>query len=74
MEKNWIKLFTSTNFYQAEILKQALVENDIDAVLLNQQDSSHRTFGYIDVYIHKDNFGQAIEIMVLNEIKPLGEI
>ncbi|QKJ32169.1 DUF2007 domain-containing protein [Mucilaginibacter mali] len=74
MEKNWIKLFTSTNFYQAEILKQAMVENGIDAVLMNQMDSSHRTFGHIDVYIHKDNFGQAIEIMVLNEIKPFGEI
>ncbi|MDB5131480.1 MAG: hypothetical protein JWR02_1229 [Mucilaginibacter sp.] len=42
MEKNWIKLFTSTNFYQAEMLKQALIENDINAVLMNQQDSSHQ--------------------------------
>jgi hypothetical protein len=68
MEKNWIKLFTSTNFYQAEMLKQALIENDINAVLMNRQDSSHKIFGHIDVYIHQDNFGRAIEIMILNEI------
>jgi len=68
MEKNWIKIFTSANFYQAEIIKQVLTEHQVNAVLINKQDSSHRTFGQIEVYIHQNNFGQAIEIMVLNEI------
>jgi hypothetical protein len=68
MEKNWIKIFTSTNFYQAEIVKQMLVENQIDTVLLNKQDSSHRTFGDIEVYIHKQDFSSAIEAMILNQI------
>ena len=68
MEKNWVKIFTSTNYYQAEIVKQVLTENQIDAVLLNKQDSSHRTFGNIEVYIHQADFSQAIEIMVLNQI------
>ena len=68
MEKNWIKIFTSSNFYRAEIIKQVLTEHDIDTVMLNKQDSSHRTFGNIEIYIHKDNFSQAIEIMILNQI------
>lgn len=68
MEKNWIKIFTSTNYYQAEIVKQVLTENQIDAVLLNKQDSSHRTFGNIEVYIHQADFSQAIELMILNQI------
>ena len=68
MEKNWIKIFTSTNFYQAEIVKQMLIENQIDSVLLNKQDSSHRTFGDIEVYIHKLDFSNAIEAMILNQI------
>jgi len=68
MEKNWIKIFTSTNFYQAEIVKQMLIENQIDSVLLNKQDSSHRTFGDIEVYIHKQDFSNAIEAMILNQI------
>jgi hypothetical protein len=68
MEKNWIKIFTSINFYQAEIVKQVLTEHGIDTVLINKQDSSHRNFGHIEVYIHQDNFSRAIEIMILNEI------
>ena len=68
MEKNWIKIFTSSNFYQAEIVKQMLVENQIDTVLLNKQDSSHRTFGDIEVYIHQQDFSNAIEAMILNQI------
>lgn len=68
MEKNWIKIFTSSNYYQAEIVKQMLVENQIDTVLLNKQDSSHRTFGDIEVYIHQQDFSNAIEAMILNQI------
>ena len=68
MEKNWIKIFTSTNYYQAEMVKQVLVEYRIDSVLLNKQDSSHRTFGHIEVYIHQQDFSNAIEIMILNQI------
>ena len=68
MEKNWIKIFSSTNYYQAEIVKQMLIENQIDTVLLNKQDSSHRTFGQIEVYIHQKDFSIAIEAMILNQI------
>jgi hypothetical protein len=68
MEQNWIKIFTSTNFYQSEMVKQMLIENHIDAVLLNKQDSSHRNFGNIEVYIHQEDFAQAVEIMILNQI------
>ena len=68
MEKNWVKIFTSTNFYQSEIVKQMLTGNHIDAVVLNKQASSHQAFGDIEVYIHQEDFSQAIEIMILNQI------
>jgi hypothetical protein len=68
MEKNWVKIFTSTNFYQSEIVKQVLTGYHIDAVLLNRQASSHQAFGDIEVYVHKENFSEAIEIMILNQI------
>ena len=68
MEKDWIRIFTSTNYFQSEIVKQMLTEHHITSVLINKQDSSHRNFGNVDVYIHQDNFGNAIEIMILNEI------
>ena len=68
MEKNWIKIFTSPDFYQSEIVKQVLCEHHIDAVLLNKQASSHRNFGNVEVYIHQENFSNAIELMILNQI------
>lgn len=68
MEKNWVKIYTSTDYYQAEIIKQVLIEHEIDAVLLNRQSSSHRNFGNIEVYIHEEDFSRAIELMVVNQI------
>ena len=68
MEKNWVRIFKTFNYYQAEIVKQVLTENQIDSVLLNKQDSSHRSFGDIEVYIHQQDFSNAIEIMILNQI------
>ncbi|MGZ3756404.1 MAG: hypothetical protein ACXVAY_06650 [Mucilaginibacter sp.] len=68
MEKNWVRIFTSTDFYRSEIVKQVLTEHQIETVVINKQDSSHRTFGDIEVYIHQENFSNAIEIMILNQI------
>lgn len=68
MEKDWVKIYTSFNFYQAEIVKQVLVEHHIETVLMNKQDSSHKTFGLIEVYIHQNNFSKAIEIIIKNEL------
>ncbi|HEK19402.1 MULTISPECIES: DUF2007 domain-containing protein [unclassified Mucilaginibacter] len=68
MEKNWVKVFTSSNYYQSEIVKQMLTGNHINAVLLNRQASSHQNFGEVEVYVHQDNFSRAIEMMILNQI------
>jgi len=68
MEKNWVKIFKSTDFYKSEIVKQVLLQHNIEAVLLNKQDSSYRSFGNIEVYIHQEDFDQAIEILILNQI------
>ena len=68
MEKNWIKIFTSSDFYQSEIVKQVLCEHDIDAVLLNKQAPSQRNFGDVEVYIHQQDFSSAIEVMILNQL------
>jgi hypothetical protein len=68
MEKNWVKIYKSTNFYQSEIVKQMLIQNDIGAVLMNKQDSSYRSFGNVEVYIHQQDFDHAIEILILNQI------
>lgn len=67
MEKDWVKIFTSSDFYRAEIIKQMLIENDIDAVLLNKQLSGYN-IGSVEVYIHQADFSKAVEIMALNQL------
>jgi dTDP-D-glucose 4,6-dehydratase len=68
MEKNWIKIFSSSNYYQSEMVKQALIGHHIESVLLNKQDTTYRTFGEVEVYIHQEDFSNAIEIIILNQI------
>ena len=67
MEKNWVKIYKSTNFYQSEIVKQMLLQHNITAVLLNKQDSSYRNFGNVEVYVHQEDFDHAIELLILNQ-------
>jgi len=52
MEKNWIKLLTTTNPIEAEITKQMLEAHQIHAVVMNKQDSSYR-FGQVELYVHE---------------------
>ncbi len=68
MEKDWVKIYTSSNFYRSEIIKQALIENDIEAVLMNKQLSGYN-IGAVEVYIHQKDFSKAIEIIAANEEK-----
>lgn len=67
MEKDWIKIFTSSDFYRSEIVKQVLIEHEIDAVLLNKQLSGYN-IGAVEVYIHQEDFSKAVEIMALNQL------
>ena len=69
MEKNWVKIYKSTNFYQSEIVKQMLLQHNITAVLLNKQDSSYLSFGNVEVYVHQEDFDHAIELLILNQIE-----
>jgi type III secretory pathway lipoprotein EscJ len=68
MEKNWIRVYKSTNYYQSEIVKQMLVQHAVEAVLLNRQDSSYRNFGNVEVYVHQKDFDNAIELLILNQL------
>ena len=68
MEKNWVRVYKSTNYYQSEIVKQMLTQNAVEAVLLNRQDSSYLNFGNVEVYVHQQDFTNAIELLILNQL------
>lgn len=67
MDETWIKIYTSTDFYKAEIVRQVLIDHDIEAVLMNKQDTSYK-FGEVHVNIPSIHFQKASEIISQNDL------
>ena len=65
MEKNWTKIFRSTNPIEVEIIKQMLEENKITSIIMNQQDSAHNMSfgGHIDLYVQEISMKESIELL-----------
>ena len=57
MEKDWVKVFASNLAYESEIIRGMLEENEIEAVIVNRQDSSFGAMlpGMDEVYVHMSN-------------------
>lgn len=68
MENNWVKIYKTENAFTAEIIKQALEENGIPAVVLNQQDSSYKVFGVLHVMVRPDDAEQAQNYITENQL------
>lgn len=67
MESNWVKIYTSNNFHKAELVRHVLIDHEIEAVLMNKQGFPYQ-LGEVEVYIHQQDFDQAIEIIIKNEL------
>lgn len=63
MEKDWVVVFETGQPYQAEIAKDVLENEGIDAVILNKRDSSYVVFGSIEVHVHQDFKEKATELL-----------
>ena len=62
-ENNWVKVYTTTDLQLAELLKAVLINEQIDAVVLNKKDTSYISFGYIELYVDAANEQLATEII-----------
>ena len=62
MEHGWVKIHNYTSPIEAEMDKQFLEENDIPAIVMNQQDSSLK-FGRIDLYVKDEMSTRAKELL-----------
>lgn len=62
MEKDWKKIYTGTNFYKIELIRQVLEDREIPAVVMNKQDSSYK-FGQIELYVHEKDAEGAKQII-----------
>jgi len=64
MEKDFIKIYSTSEQFQAEIAREMLEENNINSVVLDQHDSMIPSIGGdIEVYVHENDQEAALEIL-----------
>ena len=70
VHNNWIKIASSKQAYQIELLKGMLEENNIITVLVNKIDSSYLAFGEIELFVERKDVIQAKNLIkIQNERK-----
>lgn len=67
MEHGWVKIYTSADFFKSELVRQALIDENIEAIIMNKQGFPYR-LGEVEVYIHEEFFDQALELIIKNEL------
>lgn len=55
MEKDWICIFTTQKSYVAEMAKSILDQHDIEAVIINKQDSSYLVIGEQEIFVKAEH-------------------
>lgn len=63
MEKDWKKIYFSGDEFKVLIARDILEENGINAVIMNQKDSSYTSFGDIELYIEEEDEEEALRIL-----------
>lgn len=63
MEDNWSSIYSTDNPWQAELAKQVLFDNGIEAVVINKKDSSYLAFGEVEVYVSQEDVVKSKELL-----------
>ena len=58
-----MKVYTTTNAIDAQIVLSKLRDNGIDAVEMNKRDSSLQAFGNIEILVKKEDETEAINLI-----------
>jgi len=64
---SWHTVYTTDKSYQADIVKDVLMDRGVQAVIVNKQDTSYK-FGTIEVNVDQDSVMRAKKI-IEEEIK-----
>ena len=59
----WNKIYSTPEFYKADIVRVALEEREIAAIIIDKADSSYNNFGEREVYVEQENTIKAIKII-----------
>ncbi|HON18227.1 MAG TPA: DUF2007 domain-containing protein [Salinivirgaceae bacterium] len=55
MSPKWIAIYSTSNEFEAHIIKQMLASNEIQAILVNKKDSAYTTIGEIEIHVMQDS-------------------
>lgn len=66
MDKNWVKVYSHSDFLKAELIRQLLIENAIEAVMLNKKDSSYH-FGEVQIWTAETDAEAAKAVITQHE-------
>jgi hypothetical protein len=58
MEENLVHIYSTSQLYLAELIKQMLSDHSIVAFLVNKQDSTYK-FGDVELYVNRDDIIRA---------------
>lgn len=61
--ENWTKVHETSDLQYVELLKSVLLNEDIEAVTMNQKDSSNLIFGTVSLYVPDDVAQRAMAII-----------
>lgn len=62
MNDNWVKVFTSADFFKSELVRQHLIENDVEAVIINKQGYPYN-IGNVEVYVQPEHSERAQQLI-----------
>lgn len=63
----WVKIYTTNQIQQPEIIKSILEENEIPCTTIDKKDSSY-IFGEIEVYVPEENAQTALQLLKAHDI------
>jgi hypothetical protein len=70
MNSNWVKVYESPFLHQVELCKAILADENIDAVIVNKQDSMYVTINSntdIELYVDKEQVVVAKHLLSKNQ-------
>jgi putative signal transducing protein len=65
MNKDWVKIYSSTEIHKIEIVKAVLEDNGIQSFEINKKDSSYTSIGEIELYVNTEN--EILANLIINE-------
>jgi hypothetical protein len=64
MDEDWVLIFETNKDFEAELIKGMLKEHDIEAFVMNKQDSLY-LIGNFEIYVTRDDVMKA-KTLILN--------